>query len=126
MERIFISYKRVDKEKVFRIKDQIEVALDEKFWIDIDGIESDAQFVNVIINAINDSEVFLFMYSSAYSKIKNYKNDWTIRELDFAQTKNKRIVFVNIDSSELTDWFYMLFETMQQVDATNTQSIDKI
>ena len=53
MARIFISYKRVDKEKVFRIKDQIEVALDEKCWIDIDGIESDAQFANVIINAIN-------------------------------------------------------------------------
>ena len=48
MERIFISYKRVDKEKVFRIKDQIEVALNEKCWVDIDGIESDAQFANVI------------------------------------------------------------------------------
>ena len=126
MARIFISYKRVDKEKVFRIKDQIEVALDEKCWIDIDGIESDAQFANVIINAINNSEVFLFMYSSAHSKITDCKNDWTIRELDFAQHKNKRIVFVNVDSSELTDWFYMLFGTMQQVDATNTQSIDKI
>lgn len=126
MERIFISYKRVDKEKVFRIKDQIEVALDEKCWIDLDGIESDAQFANVIINAIKNSEVFLFMYSSAHSKITDYKNDWTIRELDFAQYKKKRIVFVNIDSSELTDWFYMLFGTMQQVDATNTQSIDKI
>ena len=125
MERIFISYKRVDKEKVFRIKDQIEVALDEKCWIDIDGIESDAQFANVIINAINNSEVFLFMYSSAHSKITDYKNDWTIRELDFAQHKKKRIVFVNVDSSELTDWFYILFGTMQQVDATNTQSIDK-
>ena len=126
MERIFISYKRVDKETVFRIKDQIEVALDEKCWIDIDGIESDAQFANVIINAINNSEVFLFMYSFAHSKITDYKNDWTIRELDFAQHKKKRIVFVNVDSSELTDWFYMLFGTMQQVDATNTQSIDKL
>ena len=54
MARIFISYKRVDKEKVFRIKDQIEVALNEKCWVDIDGIESDAQFANVIINAINN------------------------------------------------------------------------
>lgn len=89
MERIFISYKRVDKEKVFRIKDQIEVALNEKCWVDIDGIESDAQFANVIINAINNSEVFLFMYSSAYSKITDYKNDWTIRELDFAQQKKE-------------------------------------
>lgn len=126
MARIFISYKRVDKDKVFKIKDHIEVTLGEKCWIDIDGIESDAQFANVIINAINNSEVFLFMYSSAHSKILDYKNDWTIRELDFAQHKKKRIVFVNIDSSELTDWFYMLFGTMQQVDATNTQSIDKL
>ena len=126
MARIFISYKRVDKDKVIKIKDQIEVALGEKCWIDIDGIESDAQFANVIINAINNSEVFLFMYSSAHSKITDYKNDWTIRELDFAQHKKKRIVFVNVDSSELTDWFYMLFGTMQQVDATNTQSIDKL
>ena len=106
MARIFISYKRVDKDKVFRIKDQIESSIGEKCWIDLDGIESDAQFANVIINAINNSEVFLFMYSSAYSKITDYKNDWTIRELVFAQHKKKRIVFVNIDSSELTDWFF--------------------
>lgn len=30
VSRIFISYKRVDKEKVFKIKDQIEAALGEK------------------------------------------------------------------------------------------------
>ena len=126
MSRIFISYKRVDKDKVFKIKDQIEAALGEKCWIDLDGIESDAQFANVIINAINNSVVFLFMYSSAHSKITDYKNDWTIRELDFAQHKKKRIVFVNIDSSELTDWFYMLFGTMQQVDATSSPSLVKL
>lgn len=48
MSRIFISYQRVDKEKVFKIKDQIESALGEMCWIDLDGIESDAQFKNVI------------------------------------------------------------------------------
>ena len=58
MSRIFISYKRVDKDKVFKIKDHIESALGEKCWIDLDGIESDAQFANVIINAINECEVF--------------------------------------------------------------------
>lgn len=31
MSRIFISYKRVDKEKVFKIKNQIESTLDE--WV---------------------------------------------------------------------------------------------
>lgn len=57
MARIFISYKRKDKDKVFKIKEHIESALGEKCWIDLDGIESDAQFKNVIINAINDCEV---------------------------------------------------------------------
>ena len=126
MHRIFISYKRVDKDKVFMIKDQIESALGEKCWIDLDGIESDAQFANVIINAINNCEVYLFMYSSAHSQIVDYKNDWTARELDFAQYKKKRVVFVNIDASVLTDWFYMLFGTVQQVDATNVESLDKL
>ena len=87
MARIFISYKRVDIEKVFRIKDQIEVALDEKCWIDIDGIESDAQFANVIINAINNSEVFLFMYSSAHSKIRDIR---TIGRLAYWILLNKK------------------------------------
>lgn len=123
MARIFISYKRVDKDKVFKIKDQIESALGEKCWIDLDGIESDAQFANVIIKAINDCEVFLFMYSLAHSQITDYKKDWTVRELDFAQHKEKRIVFVNLDSSPLSDWFYLLFGTMQQVDATSSQSL---
>lgn len=126
MARIFISYKRIDKDKVFKIKEQIEQALDEKCWIDLDGIESDAQFVNVIINAINSCEIFLFMYSSSYAKIDDYKNEWTIRELDFAQHKKKRIVFINLDSSNLTDWFYMLFGTMQQVDATNPHALYKL
>lgn len=34
MSRIFISYKRVDKDKVFKIKDQIESALGEIYVIE--------------------------------------------------------------------------------------------
>lgn len=82
MARIFISYKRVDKDKVFKIKDQIESALNEMCWIDLDGIESDAQFKNVIIKAINECEVVLFMYSKAHSKIVDFERDWTVRELN--------------------------------------------
>ena len=126
MAKIFISYKRVDKDKVFKIKDQLESALGEKCWIDLDGIESDAQFANVIIKAINECEVFLFMYSSTHIQITDYKNDWTVRELDFAQHKKKRIVFINLDASPLSDWFYMLFGTMQQVDATNPDSMARL
>lgn len=38
MARLFISYYRVDKDKVFKIKDQMEAALGEKCWIDVDCI----------------------------------------------------------------------------------------
>lgn len=51
-ERIFISYKRVDKECVFVIKDSIEKVTCEKCWIDFDGIESNAQFVGKLTEAI--------------------------------------------------------------------------
>jgi len=126
MERIFISYKRVDKEKVFKIKDQIESVLGEKCWIDIDGIQSDAQFKNVIIKAINECEVVLFMYSKAHTKIKNLGEDWTVRELNFASRKNKRIVFVNIDGSTLTDVFEFDYGTQQQVDARSSEAMDRL
>lgn len=44
MARLFILYKRVDKEKVFNLKKHIEAYAGEKCWINLDGIESDAQF----------------------------------------------------------------------------------
>ena len=122
-ERIFISYKRVDKERVFAIKDGIEQATGEKCWIDLDGIESDAQFADVITSAINRCEVFLFMYSASHTKIVNRKKDWTIREISFAEKKDKRIVFVNIDNSPLTDWFELNFGTTQQIDATDAEKL---
>ena len=107
-KRIFISYKRDDKDVVFKIKDNIEKHVGEKCWIDLDGIESDAQFVDVIIKAINKADVFLFMYSKRHSEIIDYNKDWTVRELNFAEKKNKRIVFINIDNSTLSDYFEMM------------------
>lgn len=50
------------------------------------------------------------MYSSKHTEIEDYENDWTIREINFAQKKKKRIVFVNIDGSKLTDWFELILE----------------
>ncbi|MBQ4519359.1 MAG: toll/interleukin-1 receptor domain-containing protein [Bacteroidaceae bacterium] len=124
--RIFISYKRVDEKKVFPLKDIIEKNTGVKCWIDLDGIESDAQFANVIIKAINNAPIFLFMYSHAHSEIEDYDTDWTVREINFAQKKRKRIVFVNIDGSPLTDWFELMFGTKQQIDASSNIRMEKL
>ena len=95
--RIFISYKRVDKERVFAIKDGIEQATGEKCWIDLDGIECNAQFVAKIVGAIDECEIFLFMRSKEHNNITNLETDWTIREVNYALEEHKNIVIVNLD-----------------------------
>lgn len=126
MPKIFISYKRVDKERVFNLKNQIEAGVGVKCWVDVDGIESDAQFKNVIINAIKQCEIFLFMYSKAHSEIIDFEKDWTIRELNFASAKNKRIVFINLDGSPLTDEFSFDYGLKQQVDGQSSEAINRL
>ena len=99
-EKIFISYSRKDKAKVFAIRDEIEKATSQKCWIDLDGIESDKQFDDVIISAINKTEIFIFMYSA-----NSAESEWTKGELRLAKNKNKKIVFVLIDNAKFNDWF---------------------
>ena len=125
-KRIFLSYKRVDKEKVFELQSIIENGVGEKCWIDLLGVESDAQFASVIIDAINNVDIFLYLYSKAHKEIRDFENDWTIRELNYAQSKNKRIVFVNIDNSVLIDYLTFMFPNKQQVDALSNTAMQKL
>lgn len=53
MARIFISYKRANKDQVFPIVGKFEDLLGIKCWVDLDGIESSAQFASVICKAID-------------------------------------------------------------------------
>lgn len=126
MARIFISYKRTDKEAVFKIKDKVEKATGEKCWIDLNGIESDAMFKSVIIRAINECEVFLFLYSQKHAEITDFENDWTVKELNFASKKKKRVVFVNIDGSELSDFFLFDYDIKQQIDGQSSESVERM
>lgn len=126
MARVFLSYKRKDKDLVFPIKDKIEAAIGEPCWIDLEGIESDAQFAKVIIDAIDEASIFLFMYSKRHSEITDLDHDWTIRELSYAEKKGKRIVFCNIDKTPLTDWFDFMYPYKQQVDMTSPEDVERL
>ncbi len=125
-ERIFISYKRKDKKSVFRIKDNIERNVGVKCWIDLNGIESDAYFVKVIMSAIENADVFIFMYSRQHGKINNIEEDWTVRELNFASKKKKKIVFINIDNSQFTDYFEMMYGLKQQIYADSDYAMNNL
>lgn len=119
MARIFISYKQADRDKVFPLKARIESALGESCWIDKVGIESDAQFTNVIVKAILECEIVLFMYSHRHSLITDFENDWTIKELTFAKAKHKRVVFVTLDDTPLIDYLEFEFPSKQLVNSRN-------
>ncbi len=104
-KKIFISYSRGDKERVFRIKNEIDNYVGmHTCWLDITGIESDKQFIDVIINAIDESEIFLFMYSK-----KSENSNWTRKEVEYAQNKGKRIVFVKLEDIELSNYYLFQF-----------------
>ena len=68
------------------------------------------------------------MYSQEHADIKEdeCETDWTIREISFAQKKKKRIVFVNIDGSILSDWFDFMYSTKQQIDISDEDAVARL
>ena len=125
MSRIFISYKRKDKEKVFRIVREVEEATGVKCWVDLDGIETSAQFTSVLCKAIDDSEVVLFMHSKQHLNI-DFEEDWTIKELNYARALKKRVVLVKIDNSPLKNLFLMEYGTKNNIDINDKDQKDKL
>lgn len=128
--RIFISYKRDDKDVVFKIKDDIEKHVGEKCWIDLYGIESNAQFVGEITEAIDACEVFIFMHSKEHNKIIDINKDWTIREVNYALEEKKNIVVVNIDNvllgqNPFSKWYKFMFPNKQEIDATDPEKLER-
>ena len=125
MSRIFISYKRKDKEKVFRIVREVEKATGVKCWVDLDGIETSAQFTSVLCKAIENSEVVLFMHSKQHLSI-DFEEDWTIKELNYARAIKKRVVLVKIDNSPLENIFLMEYGTKNNIDINDKDQKEKL
>jgi len=109
-KEVFISYSRKNIEAVKEIKKYIDNAVGIDCWFDINGVESGEQFNKVIIAAIRNHNTVLFMKSA-----QSMQSEWALDELDFAKHKNKRIVLVHIDDSEMTDDFYFRYHKYDQI-----------
>ena len=122
MHKIFISYSRQDYAAVVQLKDEIESLLGYgSCWIDLIGIESDRQFVDVIIDAIDKAEIFLFMYS------KHSENSvWTRKEIDYANSEKKRIVFLKIDDAEISKYYRFQFGGHDIIDIEDKKQKKKL
>ena len=125
MERIFISYKRVNKDQVFKLIERIEQTLGVECWYDKKGIESSSQFEYVICKAIDNAEVVLFMHSKAHLGI-DFENDWTVKELNYALRTKKRVILVHIDNAPLENIFLMEFSTRNNIDSQDPEQWERL
>lgn len=118
---IFISYSRIDKNIVFPFVKRIEQELNTTCWIDSEGIESGSQFEEVIVNAIEESNVVLFMLSDS-----SINSKWTKREVLYAEDERKRIVPVVVDKKGLRKWFKFHFGNVDYIDINDKGQCNKL
>lgn len=125
MARIFVSYKRLNKDQVFPLVEKIEQQVGEKCWVDLEGIESSVQFASVICRAIDNADVVLFMHSSMHLSI-DFEKDWTVKELTYAQAKGKRVQLLKLDSSPLDNIFLMEYGSKNNIDTNDPLQFNKL
>lgn len=118
---IFISYSRKDKKIVAPFINRIDQEVGTKCWIDMDGIESGEQFEDVIIRAIDNSRIVLFMLSD-----NSLNSKWIKREVYYAESKNKRIIPIVIDDKGLRGWFQFHFGSVDFIDIRFKDQCEKL
>ena len=91
--KVFISYSRHDSSAILPICDvlnQIQVP----YWIDIDGTYSGANYKQVVIEAIEQASIVLFVSSE-----NSNKSDNVAKEINLADKLKKTIIPLRIDLS---------------------------
>lgn len=118
MARIFVSYKRQDKDIVYPIVEEIKQKTGIDCWIDLEGIESGDQFQNVIIDAIDNADIAVFMLSKNFiapyrdeitGEIDLKKQTFPEKEVMYALRHNKRLIPISIDGTTVYDCKWLEF-----------------
>ena len=80
--------------------------------MDLEGIESGSEeFSKVISSATDGCGTFLFFFSE-----QSQKADWSLKELRYAKSDNKRVVLVRIDDSPKYGAFKLEFSGSDIID----------
>ena len=118
--KVFVSYSRKDKEKVFPLVKDLEKSLGCKFWIDWTGIESgNPNFYNEIAQGIDDAKVVLYMHTTNAAK-----SLYTQRELAYAEKVRTKIIPVLFE--DLTKGLALQFAATNFIDTRETGQIQKL
>ena len=119
--KVFVSYSRADKDKVLPLVKNLEKSVGTKFWIDSEGIERTDQFEEVIIRALDQAQVVLFMLSD-----NSQQSEWTKKELVYAKNTGKRVVPIVLYGGELKGWFRFEFGRLNHIDATQEDQLQRL
>ena len=121
---IFISYSRDDQGQVDTFVQQLEAA-GYRVWIDKTGIYSGTGFKAVLVQAIENSEIFLFFSSKAANA-----SSWTAKEIAIAVDRQKKIIPIKLDSTRYNPDVEFDLINLDYVDYTNKsirdQELDKL
>lgn len=90
---VFISYSRKDKKSVIDFCEELSKA-GISYWLDNQGISNGEEFKSVIVKAIEESAVFIFISSKSSNE-----SQWTAKEIGIAVARNKHIIPLKLDNS---------------------------
>ena len=98
-KQVFISYSREDFNSVRLLVEKLTKDVGDVFWMDLEGIESGEKFDQVIIQAINNAQITLFMYTDNV-----IKSEWVKKEASYTVRTNKKLIPVFIKGKKMKDW----------------------
>lgn len=137
MSQFFISYKRIDKDKVFPICKEIEKETAFNCWIDLNGIDGGDYFQKKIITAIKEADIVFAMLTKNYiapylqdSRDGNcfYQETFPEKEITYALRHNKRVVIISVDGTMVFDCDWLDFNCggMDFIDWRNPSHREKL
>ena len=119
---IFISYSRKDKDYVIPFAKELDNRVGQnRIWIDWTGIESGEDFKDRIMNAIDRSQVILFMLSD-----NSLQSEYAKMEVEYAHNTNKKVIPVILDGKPLRGWFLFSFGRINYTDISDNDQVDQL
>ena len=109
--KIFISYSRKDYDVVVRLRDEIHRRTGSLPWMDLSGIETGAQFADVIAGAIDECNLLVFVISR-----NSVVSEWTRREVLYALEMHKKVYPVAIDEAQIPKELRLLLSNLNCID----------
>ena len=109
---IFISYSSKDSHIVHDYAKYLEKA-GYRVWYDVKGLYTGAQFSQEIVNAIDNSKLFIF-----FSSENSNKSEWTKGEILTAQKFKKQILPIRIDDSDYDKSLMLILLPLQYIETS--------